>query len=138
MSDANNENIVITIIDVETKKTVAEQEPEGEEANKGEKRKRKVKVRSKVWAHFTKIPPKEEECTCNYCKKVFSCHSKRGTTHLHRHIFEGICVAYKRAMGGQLSKGKCFLLSPKVIPIKLVTLFGSTILLPFNLIKRVV
>ena len=47
MSDANNEDIVITITDVEATKTAAEQEPEGEEANKGEKRKREVKVRSK-------------------------------------------------------------------------------------------
>ncbi|XP_071902703.1 zinc finger BED domain-containing protein RICESLEEPER 2-like [Coffea arabica] len=44
MSDANNEDIVITITDVEATKTATEQEPEGEEANKGEKRKREMKA----------------------------------------------------------------------------------------------
>nr|XP_027090278.1 zinc finger BED domain-containing protein RICESLEEPER 2-like [Coffea arabica] len=44
MSDANNEDIVITITDVEATETAAKQEPEGEETNKGEKRKREVKA----------------------------------------------------------------------------------------------
>ena len=108
MSNANNEDIVITITDIEAIKTTAEQEPEGEEANKGEKRKREVKVRFNFWTHFTKFSSKEE-CTCNYCKKVFSYRSKGETTHLHQYIFGGICVAYERVMGGQLSKGQTIL-----------------------------
>ena len=106
MSNTNNEDIVITITDVEATKTAAKQEPKGEEANKGEKRKREVKVRSKVWANLTKIVPKKEECTCNYCKKIFSCHSKGVTAHLHQHIFGGICIAYKKR---QSSKGQTLL-----------------------------
>lgn len=68
-----------------------------------------MNVRSKVWAHFTKIQSKEEECTCNCCKKVFLCHSSSGITYLHRHIFRGICVAYKRVMGQHPSKRQMLL-----------------------------
>ncbi|XP_027122470.2 zinc finger BED domain-containing protein RICESLEEPER 2-like [Coffea arabica] len=61
MSDANNEDIVITITDVEATKTAAEQEPEGEEANKGEKRKRKMK------GHVLNLIVQEELDEINDC-----------------------------------------------------------------------
>lgn len=64
----------------------------------GEKRKREGRLRSKVWEHFTKLenmPGKHKECMCNYCKKLFSCSSRAGTTHLKRHIFHRRCAVYK-------------------------------------------
>ncbi|KAL3821240.1 hypothetical protein ACJIZ3_007145 [Penstemon smallii] len=68
------------------------------EASMGDKRKREGKLRSKVWHHFSKLRKADgtsDKCQCNYCKKLFTCSSKSGTTHLLRHITDGICPAFK-------------------------------------------
>ena len=45
---------------------------------------------SKVWEHFTKLGggnPEEPRATCNYCKKLYKCHSrKNGTSTLWGHV----------------------------------------------------
>ncbi|GAA0152954.1 hypothetical protein LIER_11308 [Lithospermum erythrorhizon] len=63
----------------------------------GDKRKREGKPRSRVWQHFTKLIKEDgscEKCKCNHCLRLFTCSSRSGTTHLLRHITEGICPAY--------------------------------------------
>lgn len=75
-------------------------------ASAGEKRKPEgqsgsssKKLRSRVWDHFTKIVKEDgqsDKCQCNHCHKLFSCSSRSGTTHLLRHIADGICHAYKK------------------------------------------
>lgn len=63
------------------------------------KRKREGKLRSKVWQHFTKIIKEDgkcEKCQCNHCHKLFTCSSRSGTTHLLRHITDGICSAFRK------------------------------------------
>ncbi|PIN16555.1 hypothetical protein CDL12_10780 [Handroanthus impetiginosus] len=85
MEDANNEN------DLEM--------TYHSEASTGEKRKREGKLRSKVWQHFTKIIKEDgrcDKCQCNHCHKLFTCSSRSGTTHLLRHITDGICPAFKK------------------------------------------
>lgn len=65
----------------------------------GDKRKREGKLRSRVWLHFTKLMKEDgtcEKCKCNHCLRLFTCSSRSGTTHLLRHITEGICPAYKK------------------------------------------
>lgn len=69
------------------------------EASTGDKRKREGKVRSKVWQHFTKVIREDgkcDKCQCNHCQKLFTCSSRSGTTHLLRHIAEGICPVFKK------------------------------------------
>ncbi|XP_011098241.1 uncharacterized protein LOC105176949 isoform X1 [Sesamum indicum] len=69
------------------------------EGSMGEKRKREGKLRSKVWQHFTKIMKEDgscEKCQCNHCRKLFTCSSRSGTTHLLRHITDGICPVFKK------------------------------------------
>ncbi|KAI5662424.1 hypothetical protein M9H77_21747 [Catharanthus roseus] len=69
------------------------------ESSTGEKRKREGKFRSKAWDHFTKLIKEDgtyEKCKCNHCHKLFTCSSKSGTTHLLRHITEGICPVFKK------------------------------------------
>ncbi|KAL3508749.1 hypothetical protein ACH5RR_028150 [Cinchona calisaya] len=85
MSDANNEQF----LDVNDLR----------EASTGEKRKREVKSTSKAWEHFTKLIKEDgtcEKCKCNHCSKLFTCSNKIGTSHLLRHITEGICPVYKK------------------------------------------
>lgn len=86
MSDATNNEIMLDVNDLS-------------EASTGEKRKREGKLRSKAWHHFTKLIKEDgtyEKCKCNHCHKLFTCSSKSGTTHLLRHIAEGICPVYKK------------------------------------------
>ncbi|KAL3636914.1 hypothetical protein CASFOL_019213 [Castilleja foliolosa] len=69
------------------------------EASAGDKRKREGKLRSKVWQHFTKIVKEDgkcDKCQCNHCQKLFTCSSRSGTTHLLRHITDGICPIFKK------------------------------------------
>lgn len=69
------------------------------EACSSDKRKREGKLRSKVWQHFTKIMKEDgrcEKCQCNHCQKLFTCSSRSGTTHLLRHITDGICPVFKK------------------------------------------
>ncbi|GFP78651.1 zinc finger bed domain-containing protein ricesleeper 3 [Phtheirospermum japonicum] len=69
------------------------------EASAGDKRKREGKLRSKVWQHFTKILKEDgkcDKCQCNHCQKLFTCSSRSGTTHLLRHITDGICPVFKK------------------------------------------
>ncbi|KAL8510127.1 hypothetical protein ACS0TY_017083 [Phlomoides rotata] len=69
------------------------------EASIGDKRKREGKLRSKVWHHFTKIIKEDgrcDKCQCNHCQKLFTCSSRSGTTHLLRHITDGICPVFKK------------------------------------------
>lgn len=69
------------------------------EASTGEKRKREGKLRSKVWEHFTKIIKEDgtcDKCQCNHCQKLFTCSSRSGTTHLLRHVSDGICPVFKQ------------------------------------------
>lgn len=57
-----------------------------------QKKKRKTRLTSPVWAHFTKITvpcPKggtEEKAQCKYCKDLLSAKSSNGTGHLRRHM----------------------------------------------------
>ncbi|XP_045797582.1 zinc finger BED domain-containing protein DAYSLEEPER-like [Trifolium pratense] len=45
------------------------------------------KLRSSVWAEFTKVKVKGlDKAECNWCKKRLSDTSKNGTTHLHGHL----------------------------------------------------
>lgn len=86
MSDATNNDIMLDVNDLS-------------EASTGEKRKREGKLRSKAWHHFTKVIKEDgtyEKCKCNHCHKLFTCSSKSGTTHLLRHIAEGICPVYMK------------------------------------------
>ncbi|KAK1277975.1 hypothetical protein QJS04_geneDACA018844 [Acorus gramineus] len=64
-------------------------------------RKRKNKLKSFVWDHFTKLDNGKEECVCGNCGKVYSCNSRSGTSHLKRHL-ELQCGGYKK---GSLSPG---------------------------------
>ncbi|KAG8364875.1 hypothetical protein BUALT_Bualt18G0043900 [Buddleja alternifolia] len=85
MEDANNE------ADLEMKYN--------SEVSTGDKRKRESKLRSKVWQHFTKIIKEDgkcDRCQCNHCQKLFSCSSRSGTTHLLRHITDGICPIFRK------------------------------------------
>lgn len=69
------------------------------EASTGEKRKREGRLRSKVWQHFTKLIKEDgtcDKCKCNHCHKLFTSSTRSGTTHLLRHISEGICPAFKK------------------------------------------
>ncbi|GER29174.1 transposon protein [Striga asiatica] len=69
------------------------------EASPGEKRSREGKMRSKVWHHFTKILKEDgkcDKCQCNHCQKLFTCSSRSGTTHLLRHITDGICPVFRK------------------------------------------
>ncbi|XP_057795947.1 uncharacterized protein LOC131012060 isoform X2 [Salvia miltiorrhiza] len=69
------------------------------EASVGDKRKRDGKLRSEVWQHFTKVIQEDgtcEKCQCNHCRKLFTCSSRSGTTHLKRHIDARICPVYKK------------------------------------------
>ncbi|CAK9134122.1 unnamed protein product [Ilex paraguariensis] len=69
------------------------------ETSNGEQQKREVRLKSKVWQHFTKLEKKtgiREECLCNHCKKTFACSNKSGTSHLLRHITRGSCPVYKK------------------------------------------
>ncbi|XP_019193866.1 PREDICTED: uncharacterized protein LOC109187914 [Ipomoea nil] len=68
------------------------------ETSTGEKRKRDGKLRSVVWQHFTKLIREDgtcDKCKCNHCNKLFTCSSRSGTTHLLRHVTEGICPVFK-------------------------------------------
>ncbi|XP_073157145.1 uncharacterized protein [Henckelia pumila] len=72
------------------------------EASTGDKRKREGKSRSKVWEHFTKLIKEDgrsDKCQCNHCQKVFSCSSRSGTTHLLRHVADGICPVLNKEKG---------------------------------------
>ncbi|XP_047946373.1 uncharacterized protein LOC125192771 [Salvia hispanica] len=85
IEDANNET------DLETNYN--------SEASIGDKRKRDGKLRSEVWLHFTKVIQEDgtcEKCQCNHCRKLFTCSSRSGTTHLKRHIDARICPVYKK------------------------------------------
>ncbi|KAF3658058.1 hypothetical protein FXO38_13398 [Capsicum annuum] len=69
------------------------------ESSTGEKRKREGRLRSRVWQHFTKLIKEDgtcDKCKCNHCHKIFTSSTRSGTTHLLRHISEGICPAFKR------------------------------------------
>ncbi|XP_009794166.1 uncharacterized protein LOC107801602 [Nicotiana tabacum] len=69
------------------------------EATTGEKRKREGRLRSIVWQHFTKLIKEDgtcEKCKCNHCHKLFTSSTRSGTTHLLRHISEGICPVFKK------------------------------------------
>ncbi|KAG2704131.1 hypothetical protein I3760_06G170800 [Carya illinoinensis] len=53
-------------------------------------RKRKGKDPSVVWDHFTKVegcPVDDPNAKCNYCGKIYACHSKRnGTSTMQNHL----------------------------------------------------
>ncbi|XP_042950225.1 uncharacterized protein LOC122282331 [Carya illinoinensis] len=53
-------------------------------------RKRKGKDPSIVWDHFTKVegcPVDDPKAKCNYCGKIYACHSKRnGTSTMQNHL----------------------------------------------------
>ncbi|KAK6914597.1 hAT-like transposase, RNase-H fold [Dillenia turbinata] len=70
ISDANNENIVVTITDLDPSEQQPRAEIEPDIGGKGQKQKREVKLRSEVLAHFTKNEKNPLECKCNYCLKV--------------------------------------------------------------------
>ncbi|XP_075498137.1 uncharacterized protein LOC142536734 [Primulina tabacum] len=75
------------------------------EASMGDKQKREGKSRSKVWEHFTKLIKEDgrsDKCQCNHCQKIFSCSSRSGTTHLLRHIADGICPVLNKEKGRTL------------------------------------
>ncbi|EPS74430.1 hypothetical protein M569_00330 [Genlisea aurea] len=64
--------------------------------------KKDAKVRSIVWQHFSKIIDEDGsccKCQCNHCRKFFTCSKKSGTTHLLRHISDGICPVLKSQPG---------------------------------------
>ncbi|XP_058099269.1 factor of DNA methylation 1-like isoform X1 [Magnolia sinica] len=51
----------------------------------------KRKLKSSVWSNFTKLklPDGSEKARCKQCKRLFTCGSSSGTSHLKRHI--GTC-----------------------------------------------
>lgn len=88
-SDANNDDVVGDEIEVEATHT----------QEKGEKRKREIKLSSRAWGHFSKLEVNEGKnqlAKCNYCGKSFTCSSRGGTTHLLRHIDNDLCTAYNK------------------------------------------
>ena len=58
---------------------------------------KKSEQTSMVWEHFTKVEggdPEDPKSQCNYCKKLFSCHSKRlGTSSMLTHL-KNTCNKY--------------------------------------------
>jgi hypothetical protein len=58
---------------------------------------KKYEQTSMVWEHFTKVEggdPEDPRSQCNYCKKLFSCHSKRlGTSSILTHL-KSTCEKY--------------------------------------------
>ncbi|KAK4363976.1 hypothetical protein RND71_015334 [Anisodus tanguticus] len=90
------------------------------EGSTGEKRKREGRLRSRVWQHFTKLIKEDgtcDKCKCNHCHKIFTSSTRSGTTHLLRHISEGICPVFKKVkkesptvfsyMGGSIDRKVC-------------------------------
>jgi hypothetical protein len=65
-----------------------------------------VKLRSKVWTHFTRNPYNPKECACNFCKRKFTCGSKGGTTHLNRHVDDRLYPIYKRELSNTNAKSQ--------------------------------
>lgn len=59
--------------------------------------------------HFTIDPKCPEICIYNYWKGKFSCKSSGGTTHLNRHINDGICPVFKRQLRNDEEKGQTLL-----------------------------
>lgn len=117
MSDANNAIVDITTtnldpsievpsIEVPRSEVDIELDPGGKK-----KQKREVKPRSEVWKHFIRSEKNPQECKCKYCFHIFSCTVSGGTTHLKRHIDNGICPAYRRKMGveQEVEKGQTLL-----------------------------
>ncbi|XP_068651071.1 zinc finger BED domain-containing protein RICESLEEPER 2-like [Aristolochia californica] len=48
---------------------------------------RRRRLTSAVWDGFTKISTQNgEKASCNYCKRLFTCNSSSGTSHLKRHL----------------------------------------------------
>ncbi|XP_051136298.1 uncharacterized protein LOC127254967 [Andrographis paniculata] len=91
MEDANNEADLDTNYQSEVSMSMS--------MSVSEKRRREGKSRSKVWQHFTKIIKEDggcDKCQCNHCHKLFTCSSRSGTTHLLRHVTDGICPAFKK------------------------------------------
>jgi hypothetical protein len=60
-----------------------------------------------VWEHFTKVEggdPEDPKSQCNYCKKLFSCHSKRlGTSSMLIHL-KSTCKKYHSRFDKSQSK----------------------------------
>jgi hypothetical protein len=58
---------------------------------------KKFEQTSMVWEHFTKVEGgnlEDPKSQCNYCKKLFSCHSKRlGTSSMLTHL-KNTCKKY--------------------------------------------
>jgi hypothetical protein len=58
---------------------------------------KKCEQTSMVWEHFTKVEngdPEDPKSKCNYCNKLFSCHTKRlGTSSMLSHL-KNSCKKY--------------------------------------------
>ncbi|KAK6917102.1 hAT-like transposase, RNase-H fold [Dillenia turbinata] len=70
MSDANNENIIVTVTDLDPSEKQLRAESKPNPCEKCQKPKREVERRSEVWAYFTKNEKNPLECKCNYCLKT--------------------------------------------------------------------
>ncbi|XP_059451427.1 zinc finger BED domain-containing protein RICESLEEPER 2-like [Corylus avellana] len=68
---------------------------------------KKSEQTSMVWEHFTKVEggdPEDPKSQCNYCKKLFSCHSKRlGTSSMLTHL-KNTCKKYSSKFDKSQSK----------------------------------
>ncbi|KAF8087501.1 hypothetical protein N665_0583s0010 [Sinapis alba] len=42
--------------------------------------------RSSVWDHYTRTTNNRDKCVCHYCKKIFACPTKSGTSNLQKHL----------------------------------------------------
>ncbi|KAF8088675.1 hypothetical protein N665_0532s0038 [Sinapis alba] len=41
---------------------------------------------SSVWDHYTRTTDNRDKCVCHYCKKIFTCPTKSGTSNLQKHL----------------------------------------------------
>ncbi|XP_059292701.1 uncharacterized protein LOC132046159 [Lycium ferocissimum] len=105
-SPVDQRRLQFTPVDLPIASPAADAIPEGivdittlTEGSTGEKRKREGRLRSRVWQHFTKLIKEDgtcDKCKCNHCHKIFTSSTRSGTTHLLRHISEGICPVFKK------------------------------------------
>jgi hypothetical protein len=70
---------------------------------------KKCEQTSMVWEHFTKVEngdPEDPKSKCNYCNKLFSCHTKRlGTSSMLSHL-KNSCKKYPGRFDKSVKKGE--------------------------------
>ena len=73
---------------------VTNEQMENDEKKTGEKKKR-TRVVSEIWKHFTRIPdgdPDHPRAKCNYCGTTYAAHPKNSGTSSMKHHYEMLCT----------------------------------------------